>query len=102
LRDALRCVDRCVEADKLDPISHYLRATILMEQGEADGAMQSLWRTLYVEPEFAMAHFMLGNVARARGQVDESRRHFGNALRLLRRYPADAILPGSDGAFPGQ
>ncbi|MEK7437340.1 MAG: hypothetical protein AAB150_10685, partial [Pseudomonadota bacterium] len=36
------------------------------------------------------------------GRQREARRHFGNALALLRACPADAVLPEADGLSAGR
>jgi chemotaxis protein methyltransferase CheR len=61
-----------------------------------------LQRVLYLQPDFPLAHFALGNLARSGLHDDEARRHFANALRLLRACPPDASLPESDGMTAGR
>ncbi|MGP1678862.1 MAG: hypothetical protein ACTS6J_17110, partial [Burkholderiales bacterium] len=53
-------------------------------------------------PDFALAHFALGNLCLSGGRQREARRHFGNALTLLRACPADALLPEADGLSAGR
>ncbi len=102
LIDALTWCDRWIAADKLDPAGHYLRAVVLLERGDAEQARSSLQRSLYLQPDFVLAHFGLGNLARGRGKSDESQRHFANALRLLGRYQPNDLLPESDGLTAGR
>jgi chemotaxis protein methyltransferase CheR len=96
LADALAWSERWIAADKMDCAAHYLHAMILAERGEREAARRSLDRALYLQPRFALAHFALGNLARAEGRADANR-HFENALQLLRACPADEPLPESDG-----
>jgi chemotaxis protein methyltransferase CheR len=102
LRDALLWCERWVEAEKLDAGAHYLRAIVLQELGDIDHARSSLQRAIYIDPEFVLAHFALGNLARARGKLVEARKNFGNALSLLRRLPVHEVLPESDGLTAGR
>lgn len=102
LAEALAWCERALAADNLQPHWHYLRATILQELGEREQCAAALQRALYLEPRFALAHFALGNVARACGRRDESLRHFRNALSLLAEHEADAALPGADGLSAGR
>lgn len=97
LAEALAWCDRWVAADKMDPAGHYLRAVVLLEQGDPGQARACLQRTLYLQPEFVLAHFALGNLARSRGKSVEAHKHFANALQLLRGQPPDDLLPESDG-----
>ena len=102
LGDALGWCERWIEADKINPASHYLRAVVLLEQGDSEQARVSLQRALYLHPDFVLAHFALGNLARSRGKIDESNKHFGNTLELLRAYRPHDLLPESDGLTAGR
>jgi len=102
LADALAWCDRWIAADKLDTAGHYLRAVILLEHGRPDEARGSLQRALYLDPNFVLAHVALGNLARSRGQDDEAKKHFANAVPLLARLHPDDRLPESDGLTAGR
>src|SRR5450756_2208863 len=101
-RQALEWCEKAIAADKLNPLHHYLSATILQEQGQHDIAIQSLIRALYLEPMFVLAHFALGNLHQSQGRYREAQRYFGNVLLLLRRHPQDEILPEADGLTAGR
>jgi chemotaxis protein methyltransferase CheR len=102
LSEALEWCEKAIAADKLNPLHHYLSATILQEQGQHDIAIQSLIRALYLEPMFVLAHFALGNLHQSQGRYREAQRYFGNVLLLLRRHPQDEILAEADGLTAGR
>lgn len=102
LTEALTWCDRWIAADKLDPAAHYLRAVVQLEQGDPEQARRSLQRTVYLRPDFVLAHFALGNLARGCGKAGEADKHFGNALRLLARHQPNDLLPESDGLSAGR
>jgi chemotaxis protein methyltransferase CheR len=102
LTEALIWCDRWIAADKVDAVGHYIRATVLLERGDLGQARQSLQRAVYLNPNFVLPHFALGNLARSNDKPDESDRHFGNACQLLARYQADEQLPESDGLTAGR
>jgi chemotaxis protein methyltransferase CheR len=102
LTDALRRCDQWIGADRLNPASYYLRSVILREQNSMADAVQSLRKSLYVDPAFVLAHFSLGNIARGCGSTRESDRHMANALRSLRAYQPTDVLPESDGITAGR
>lgn len=102
LADALIWCERWIAADKLNAAGHYLRAVVLLEQGEAGQARTSLQRALYLDHDFVLAHFALGNLERGRGKIRESDRHFANALYLLRECQPNDPLPESDGLTAGR
>lgn len=64
--------------------------------------MRLFKRTLYLDQDFVLAHFALGNLHLAQGHRRETRRHLINALELLRKLPQDAILPEADGLSAGR
>lgn len=102
LGDALASCERWIEADKVNPAAHYLHATVLHELDNNDGARRALQRCIYLQPDFALAHFALGNLARGSGQEADSQRHYRNANRLLEAQPPDAPLPESEGLTAGR
>ena len=100
--DALAAGERWIASDKMDSAAHYVHAMILQEMGERQAARDSLQRAVYLQPDFALAHFALGNLARAEARTAQANRHFANALHLLRSWPPDALLPESDGMSAGR
>lgn len=102
LDQALAWCDRWVSCAKLDPAAHYLRAVVLVERGEMEQARASLQRTTFLAPEFVLAHFALGNLARRTGHDAEALRHFGNTRRLLERLQPGDLLPEGEGLSAGR
>jgi chemotaxis protein methyltransferase CheR len=102
LAEAIKWCEKAIAADKLDPAVHYLLATIHQELGQSEIAMQSLMRTLYLDPDFVLAHFGLGSLCLSQGQRREAERHFDNALSLLTPHPHDELLPESGGLTAGR
>jgi chemotaxis protein methyltransferase CheR len=102
LAEAIEWCEQAIAADKLNPAHHYLLAAIRQEQGQFDAAEQSFKRTLYLDPDFVLAHFALGNLRLAHGRRREAERHFDIALSLLRAHPRDEVLPESDGLTAGR
>lgn len=101
LAAALEACDSLIATDKLDAASHYLRATILQEQGATNEAAAGLKRALYLDPNFVLAHFALGNLARQENQGAAAERHFSHALALLRDKEPAWVLPESEGVTAG-
>lgn len=97
LSEALTSCDRWIGTAPLDSAARYLRAVILQELGEYQSARLALNQALYLNPEFVLAHFALGNLDKAGGKGNEAGKHFANALTLVRRAPPTELLPESDG-----
>jgi chemotaxis protein methyltransferase CheR len=102
LQRALQYCQRAIAADALNAGFRYLRATILQEQGDPAAAAADLRRAIFLDPDFVMAHFVLGLVARRQGRPAESARHLDNTMRILRRCPADERLAWSEGMTAGR
>lgn len=94
----------CLEAisiDKVNAEAHYLHATILSEQGKVNEAINALNRTLFLDPDFALGHFLLGNISSNIGKKAEGKKHFNNALKSLAKLKHDEILAETDGLTVG-
>lgn len=93
--------DEALTADPLSVQAHYLKAIILEHLGELEGACAALKRVLFLDGEFLLAYFALGNLYRASGDAAESQRNFANALRLLERRDPQELLPDTEGLSAG-
>jgi chemotaxis protein methyltransferase CheR len=102
LSEALATCDRALLADKVSPTGYYLRGLILEEQGAYDEAAKALRRALYLDCDFIVAHFALGNLMRRRARKQDAERCFKNARMLLRNCEPAAELPESDGLTAGR
>jgi chemotaxis protein methyltransferase CheR len=102
LTEALLWTARWIDSDRVEPAAHYLHAMILQEKGEWRDARRALQSAVYLQPDFALAHFALGSLARAAGRAAEASKHFANALRSLRHRSPDELLPESDGMTVGR
>lgn len=101
LTEALCWCEKAIAADKMAATAHYLKATILQEQGLVPESLASLRQAVYSEPGFVLGHFALGNLALRQGKLKESQKHFANVRLLLAQYGAEDIVPESDGLSAG-
>jgi chemotaxis protein methyltransferase CheR len=97
LAKALAWCENAVASEKLNAQVHYLMATVLQELDHTEAAASSFKRALYLDPNLIVAHVALGNLSRQGGRLEESGKHFANALSLLSAKPPEHILPESDG-----
>ncbi|MFI5329630.1 MAG: CheR family methyltransferase [Desulfobaccales bacterium] len=102
LATALSWCEQALAADRLNPAWHYLRAAILQEQEAQAEAARSLQRAIYLDQDFVMAHFALGNLALRKDDARGARRHFEIVLALLEAQPPDEPLPESEGITAGR
>ncbi len=94
--------EMAIAADPVDPARHYLFATVLHEMGRREKEADALRKVIYLKPDFALAHFALGNLCLAQGRKKAAMRHFGNASSILDKLPRDEVLPESEGMAAGR
>ena len=102
LSQALAECGKAIEKEKLNATLRYLQAVILQEQNREEDATASLKQALYLDPDMILAHFTLGNFMLRRGDIQNSKKSFGNALSLLELLKQDEIIPESDGLTAGR
>lgn len=102
LDEACRWCQAAVAADKFNPGLRYLLASVLAEQGQGAAAAAALKQALYLDQDFALAHFALGNLYRRLGQGAAAARHFAHARELLVAHPPGAPLPAAEGLTAGR
>jgi len=100
--EARQCCEEAIAADKLRAPNHYLLSIILLEQGQLPEAAAALKRALYIDHDFILAHFALGNMNLQAGRQKESGRNFGNALQLLEKRDPHEVLPEAEGMTAGR
>jgi chemotaxis protein methyltransferase CheR len=102
LEEARRVCEAATAQDQLDPETHLLLAAICQEQGEIQVTMDALRRVIYLDPDSASAHFLVGSLLVQQGERARARRHLATALRLLRSVPQDEAVPGGEGLTAGR
>ncbi len=102
LAEAAAWCTRAIDMDKLNPYSYYLLATIQKEIGLVEDAERSLSDTIYLAPDFPLAHFALGNLYLGQGRRASAERYFATTLALLRTRRPDEILAESEGMPAGR
>jgi len=96
----LRC-EEGLAANSLSFHGQYLHAVILQELEQWDDAHDALRRVLYLNPDFVMAIYMLGNIAHKRGNPREALMYFDKTARMLANYDDDHLLPEAEGLTVG-
>ena len=97
LDEALRWCDRAIAAERTNPATYFLSATIHHEAGHLQEAITALGKVLYLDQDFILAHHALGTLYTKVGKPRESKRHLTIALALLSARNQEDIVPESDG-----
>lgn len=97
LAEAIEWSSEALAGNKTDAHGYYLHASILIEMGRRAEAVKALNRVLYLAPEFVLAHYALGVLAKDDGKRGRARKHFDNALAILAHRPPDEVLAEANG-----
>jgi chemotaxis protein methyltransferase CheR len=97
LSEALSLCNEAIASYKLSSGLYFLRASILQELDKSSEAIASLKQVIYIDPDYIMGHFALGNLFIRQGNAKNAERYFNNVLDLLSRCANDDILPESEG-----
>ena len=101
LPEAMEHCQRAISKDEFNPELHFLLASIQQEQGQNEEAVSSLKKVLYLDHNFILAYFALGNLSALQGKAGDAEKCFGNALHLLEKIKKEDLLPGSGGMTAG-
>lgn len=85
--DALTDCRAALAVNPLLPSARYILGIIHQRQGDPVGALSELKKTIYIDPDFALAHLNLGNLYKAQHKWDAACRSYENALRSLKSNP---------------
>lgn len=99
---ALEWCEVALEANKLEPILHYLKAELQLDQEDLEEAAKSLKRAIFLDPEFVAAHYVLGILEDKRGRREAALREFRTAFELLTDCDPEQLLPGTEELTAGR
>jgi len=102
LDDAEMWCEKAINADKCCAINYYLLATIVMEKYRFNEATTLLKRALYLDPRFALAHFVLANLLMRCGKRKISEKHLNNAFDIVSTRSHNEVVPESEGITAGR
>ena len=83
-------------------MTHYLLATICVEQGDLESASRSLRTALYLDANFALAHFAQGNLRLETGDVPGAMKCFENVVEIASTAAPDDPVPHGEGITAGR
>lgn len=102
LKEALSLAEKAINLDKCNENIYYLKALILQELGLINDTVTELHKAIYLNPNFILPYFTLGNIARNQGKLAEAKREFEKVLSLVENYDYNEEIPGSDGLTIGR
>ncbi len=102
LSEAIACCKEAIAIFKLDPRIYYLYSTILQENNQTDEAITEIKHAIYIDPDFVLPYFSLGNIYQKQGNLKSAKKCFQNAIDLLSKCNQDDILFESEGLTAGR
>ena len=100
LEEALDICIKTVHLEKLNPDHRYLLSTIYNglneNENENENEKKALDQTLYLDPDYVLAHIQLGNIAAKQLKSDLSKRHMRLAKQILDSMNPEDVISGSD------
>ena len=94
--EARAWLDKAEQIDQFRPEVHYLRALVELNGGNFELALQLLRRAIYCNPNFALAHYTLGDLYLRQGARKEAVRHWQLALNAVETADSQQPVSGSD------
>jgi chemotaxis protein methyltransferase CheR len=88
---------RLLASNRLNPNFYFYQALIFENLEKPDESERSLRRAIYLDRNFALAHYHLGVALKRNQRVSEAARAFGNVVRVLAGMPVEAMVPGGSG-----
>ena len=101
-KEAIELCEKNIAVNKFDPVMHYLLALILREQNITEKAVLELNRTIYLDPDFVLAYYTLGNIFFRNGSTKKAEKFYDNALSIIDIMKENDILPEADGLTAGR
>jgi chemotaxis protein methyltransferase CheR len=102
LEHARQLCQAAASRDRLDVDAYLLLAAIEQERGELVPAVEAVRRAIYVAPECASAHFLLGSLLFRQRQTRKGLRSMATVVGLLDGVPSDVAVPRADGMAAGR
>ncbi|MGL1891377.1 MAG: hypothetical protein OCD02_07085 [Spirochaetaceae bacterium] len=102
LYEALEWSEKSQKEDKINPDYYYIAALIHMELGQNIEAISALKKTLFLDSNYTLAYYILGNIRRNEGRIEDSRKQFDNAMKLLLKQPKEERVSQIDGLTVGR
>jgi chemotaxis protein methyltransferase CheR len=101
-KEAGRLIEAALEANPLLAPGRELRAQLLLEDGDDEGAEGDLRAALFLDPGLAMAHATLGALLARRGERSRATAAGAEVRRLLAGRASGDPVPGAGGLTVGR
>ena len=87
---------------KLSHSLYFILARILQEEKSMEEAAEALGKAIYINPDYAVAHFTLANINRRLGKFAESQKNYKNTFLILNKINDNVLPEDSEGSTAGE
>lgn len=94
--NALKLCDEALDHYSVEALFHYLKGVLYQELEQPDGAVKAMKEAIFLDPQFVVAHYTLGNLLIKQGDHKNGQRHLRNAQELLEQLKPNDPLKGAD------
>lgn len=101
LDEALKCCEQAICEDKINSRLYHLLASIQQELGNIDESVVSLKKAIYLDSDFIIAYFDLGNLYLKQKKLKEAFKNFQITGELLSSFGEEEIIPYSENITVG-
>lgn len=101
LEKALLLCKEAINQNKVNPVYYHLLANIEQELGDIKSAVDALKKAIYLDPNFVMAYFDLGNLFLKLGKNKEALKNFDNVNILLKEFQEEQNIPNTESVTAG-
>jgi chemotaxis protein methyltransferase CheR len=89
---AKKCLEKALQNEKLNPELYFFYSTLLQELGQLPEAIAALKKSLFLDQNYVISYYALGNILLGLGKTEEADRNFRNALLLLEKMESNSFL----------
>lgn len=94
--------EKTLTTDNTNPTLHYLHAAIFQELNCIEEAINSLRKAIFLNGDFSIAYFTMGNLLLAQDDFYEARKNFRNVVITLDKVDDDSIVPETEELTAGR
>jgi chemotaxis protein methyltransferase CheR len=95
--EAVAACEQALRQYPMDPALRYVHGLVCEQIGASDVAEDAFGRAIYLERNFALAHFHIGLCQVRRKDHRAAKRSFANAMRILDGHDPHEVLAMSEG-----
>lgn len=102
LEQAKYWCEKSLSEDMTNPTLHYLHAAIFQEFNCMEEAIASLKKAIFLDGNFSIAYFTMGNILLTQDDFFEARKHFRNVVITLDKLDDETVVPEAEELTSGR